>query len=265
MTYKCVSKGVILAAGYGSRLNALTQITPKVLIPVLGKPLILYPIESLVSAGIKEIAVVIGHLGEKVKRFFHENPIPGVNLHYVHNMDHHGGNAISVKIGGEWAAGEPFVLCMGDHIIHRDFVSHFLGKAICQETLGIDFNPGDHCIIEEATKVKVNSKGIISSIGKGLIQWDAIDTGVFLLTESFVSAVMELSNHQGKHIGISEVICFMLKRGQDFLTVNTSGLFWADIDTKEDMKLVESANIWLRMQYMTDLYRSTSTVAYQNL
>ena len=59
-------KGVILAGGTGSRLHPLTRITNKHLLPVYDKPMIFYPIETLVSSGIEEIMVVTGgnHAGD---------------------------------------------------------------------------------------------------------------------------------------------------------------------------------------------------------
>ncbi len=59
-------KGVILAAGDGGRLHTVTLGTPKVLLEIGGSPLIHYPLRALRSAGIKEIAVVVGHQHEKV-------------------------------------------------------------------------------------------------------------------------------------------------------------------------------------------------------
>ena len=245
MVDKCVSKGIVLAAGDGDRLGELTQRIPKVLLPVLGKPLILYPINSLVRAGIREIAIVIGYLADKIETSLRESSFPGVSLQYIFNPYHQGGNALSVAAGGYWAAGEPFVLCMGDHIMHGDYVSRFLDESPCQETLGVDFSPGGHHILEEATKVRVDNKGLINDIGKELMRWDGVDTGVFLLTESFLSAARELYLTRGIDIEISEVIRFMLGGGQDFVTVDTTGPFWADIDTVEDIKLVDGAEQWL--------------------
>ncbi len=265
MVVKSINKGVVLAAGDGDRLGELTSRIPKVLLTVLGKPLILYPIEALVKAGIKEIAIVTGFLGHKVEAFLYSNSISEANIQFIYNPNHKGGNAISVEVAGDWTAGEPFILCMGDHIIPQDYISRFVNGTPCQEALAVDFNPGNHHIVEEATKVRVDSKGIIREIGKGLTQWDGIDTGVFLLTENFVNAVLELQLTRGIDIEISEVIRFMLDRGQDFITVDTSGLFWADIDTMEDILLVDGTEQWLQTQYMTDLSPDTSTAAYQNL
>lgn len=241
---------MVLAAGDGDRMGGLTSRIPKVLLTVLDKPLILYPIEAMVRAGIREIAIVIGYLGDKVEAFLNNNPVSGASLQCICNSNHQGGSAISVEVAGEWMSGEPFVLCMGDHLMHREYIARFLDKAPYQETLGVDFIPGNHHILEEATKVLVDSAGLISDIGKELTRWDGIDTGVFLITESFVDAVRELHASRGIGIEISEVIRFMLGRGQDFVTFDTTGPFWADIDTVEDMRLVEGTERWLAEKWL---------------
>ena len=251
MAGKSINKGVVLAAGDGGRLSELTSRTPKVLLPVLGKPLILYPIEALIRAGIREIAVVIGYLGNKVEEFLYGNPLPEVSLCCIFNPYHQHGNAASVEAAADWVDGEPFVLCMGDHIMRQDYISRFLDKVSHQETLGVDFKPGSHHILEEAMKVCVDGDGLISDIGKELTQWDGIDTGVFLITETFINAAGELRKKSGIDTEISEVIRFMLDRGQDFVTCDTTGPFWADIDTAEDIQLVSSAGRWLRTRCMT--------------
>jgi 1L-myo-inositol 1-phosphate cytidylyltransferase / CDP-L-myo-inositol myo-inositolphosphotransferase len=245
MTDKPISKGVVLAAGDGDRLGEITSTIPKVLLLVLGKPLILYPIEALIRAGIRQIAVVIGYLGDKVEAFFYSNPISEVSVQFIFNPYHQCGNATSVEVAGDWVVGEPFLLCMGDHIMRQDYVLRFLNRSPCQETLAVDFRPGNHHILEEATKVRVDGKRHISDIGKELTQWDGIDTGVFLLTENFLSAARELRANRGPGIEISEVIRFMLSKGRDFVTCDTTGPFWADIDTTENMQLVEGTERWL--------------------
>ncbi len=245
MARKPARRGVVLAAGEGDRLGELTSRTPKVLLPVFGKPLILYSIQALVRAGITDIAVVVGHLGDRVVTFLHHNCIPGVRLQYITNSDYQYGNAISVEAAGCWVAGEPFVLCMGDHIMHQDYVSRFLDGVSGQETLAVDFTPGNHHVLEEATKVRVDGSGRVRNIGKELTRWDGIDSGIFLQTADFVSAIRELRFVRGPGIGISDVVRFMVHRGHHFDTCDTTGLFWADIDTAEDVLLLEGAERWL--------------------
>ncbi|GAH71353.1 unnamed protein product, partial [marine sediment metagenome] len=208
---QAINKGIILAAGDGNRLNPLTLIYPKVLLPVKGKALIRYPIEALVAAGVSEIAVVVGHLGDKVIEVLGNGSNFGVRLHYIFNPDYLRGNAISLYKARDWAQGEPIFLCMGDHLIKEELVKHFLDKQI-NETLCIDYTPEQHQVAE-STKVAVDDSGCIKDIGKDIVLWDALDTGVFLLTERFFQAVDELVHQLGINVEISDVILYLISRG----------------------------------------------------
>jgi len=235
-----VNKGVILAAGDGDRLGSLTLACPKVLLPVSDKaPLIRYPIEALVVAGISEIAIVVGYLGDKVSEVLGSSNF-GARLQYISNPDYLGGNAISVYKARDWAQGAPIVLCMGDHLIEKTLVKRLLDRKTLTDTLCIDYTPAQHQV-GEATKVTVDKAGCITDIGKNLTYWDAVDTGVFLLTESFFEAVHELVHHLG-HLGIAieitDVVRFLISRGHRFDACDVSGCFWADVDTEEDLNMV---------------------------
>jgi choline kinase len=235
---RSIGKGVVLAAGDGGRLRILTSTCPKVLLPVRGKPLIYHPIEALATAGIREIAVVVGYLGSQVSAALGDGSRFGVRLDYILNPDYGGGNAISVKKVKPWAAGEPFVLCMGDHIVETSFVSRLLAISPIAETLCVDFAPAGHHQVAEATKVVVDSTGCIKCIGKELTYWNAIDTGVFLLTEKFLDAIEELIPELSIDIETSDVVRFLVDRGYRFATCDVSGSFWADVDTEEDLDFV---------------------------
>ncbi len=238
MLNRRVNKGLILAAGDGGRLGSLTTTCPKVLLTVHDKALISYPIEVLAAAGISDIAIVVGHLADKVIEVLGNGSNLGVRLQYIFNPDYGGGNAISVyKVRG-WAQGEPIVLCMGDHLIEPELVRRLLNRATFCDTLCIDYTPAKHHQVAEATKVAVDSAGCIKDIGKNLIYWDTLDTGVFLLTENFFQAIDELFPKLGIDVEISDVIRFLLSRGHRFDTCDVSGCFWADVDTEEDLKMV---------------------------
>jgi len=233
-----VNKGVILAAGDGSRLAPLTLTCPKVLLPVKDKvPLIRYPIEALVAAGISEIAIVVGYLGDKVIEVLGNGSHFGVRLQYFFNSDYLGGNAISVYKARAWVQGEPVVLCMGDSLIEEELVRRLLNKQTFNETLCIDYTPEQYHQLAEATKVAVDEAGCIKDIGKDLVCWDAIDTGVFLVTEHFFEALDELTPCLGIDIEITDVIRFLISQGHRFDTCNASGCFWMDVDTEEDLNL----------------------------
>jgi glucose-1-phosphate thymidylyltransferase len=233
-----IRKGVVLAAGHGSRLRHLSPYYPKVLLPVRGRPLIHYPIEALVTTGIKEIAVVVGCDATQVKAALGDGSRFGARLHYIGNPDYHGGNAISVRRIRLWAAGESFILCMGDHMVQPGFVWRLLDQSLVAEALCVDFAPAGHHQLAEATKVLIDSSGCIRRIGKDLDRWDGLDTGVFLLTGRFLDAIEELIPKLGVHIEISDVIRFLIGQGCRFATCDVTGSFWADVDTEEDLDSV---------------------------
>ena len=236
-----ITRAVILAAGDGDRMGELTRDRPKVLLSInKGEPLILSPIRALAAAGIRDIAIVVGYLANEVRRTLGDGSQYGVNLHYVENTDYLGGNAISAWKAKSWAAGGPVILCMGDHIIETNIVWRLLSTKVITDTLCVEYRPTPYHNIEEATKVALFEDGGIRDIGKELRRWDALDTGVFLLTERFFNAVEELAGLHGNHIEISDVIRFMVARGHRFNTCDVSSCSWMDVDMEEDLRLAQS-------------------------
>jgi len=180
---------------------------------------------------------VVGYLANEVKRNLGDGSQYGVSLHYVENPDYLGGNAISAWKAKSWTAGEPVILCMGDHVIELSVVWRLLSNKVITDTLCIERQSTHYHNIEEATKVALFEDGGIRDIGKELRQWDALDTGVFLLTESFFNAVAELAQLRGNNIEMSDVIRLMVGRGHRFNTCDVSSCFWMDIDTEEDLNM----------------------------
>lgn len=105
-------QGVILAAGKGSRIFPLSNSYPKPLLPVLNKPVIEYQIEAMRKAGIEEIIIVIGHLGQKIKDYFGNGNKFGILIDYVFDDDPQG-IASSLLITKKLLKG-PFAVFLGD-------------------------------------------------------------------------------------------------------------------------------------------------------
>ncbi len=232
-----VKKGVILAAGVGGRLGSLTLACPKVLLPIKeNAPLITSPIKALAAAGIEEIAIVVGYLSDKVIEALGNGSNFGVKLQYIHNSDYLSGNAISIYRAEDWVQGASVVLCMGDHVIEGKLVKHVVdtGQTL-GETLCVDYTPAPYHKLNEANKVTVDNTGAIKDIGKELVRWDALDTGVFLLTENFFRALCKLIHQRGADVEITDVIKFLINRGNRFNTCDVSSYFWIDVDTEEDL------------------------------
>ena len=118
-------KGVILAGGLGTRLYPLTRITNKHLLPVYNKPMIFYPIEALVNAGIEDILIVTG--GNSAGDFLRllkngvEFGLKRINYAY---QEGEGGIADALRLAEHFAEDNSICVVLGDNIIEKNIRSH---------------------------------------------------------------------------------------------------------------------------------------------
>ncbi len=111
-------KGIILAGGLGTRLRPLTLVTNKHLLPVYDRPMIYYPIECLVNAGITEILIVTGgeHAGDFLKLLKNGHDLGVKRLGYAY-QEGEGGIADALKLAEEFSDGQKICVILGDNII----------------------------------------------------------------------------------------------------------------------------------------------------
>ena len=110
-------KGVILAGGMGTRLRPLTLVTNKHLLPVYDRPMIYYPIECLVNAGIDEILIVTGgeHAGDFLKLLKNGKDLGVRHLEYAYQEDE-GGIADALKLAEEFSDAGKICVVLGDKV-----------------------------------------------------------------------------------------------------------------------------------------------------
>ncbi len=111
-------KGVILAGGLGTRLRPLTLVTNKHLLPVYDRPMVYYPIQTLLDAGIDDVMVVTGgeHAGHFLKLLRNGKELGLRKLEYAY-QEGEGGIADALKLAEDFADGGPVVVALGDNII----------------------------------------------------------------------------------------------------------------------------------------------------
>lgn len=111
-------KGIVLAGGLGSRLNPLTKVTNKHLLPIFDKPMIYYPIQTLVNAGIQDILVVTGgkNAGEFLRLLGNGKDFGLKHVNYTY-QEGEGGIAQALGLAEFFADGEPICVILGDNII----------------------------------------------------------------------------------------------------------------------------------------------------
>jgi glucose-1-phosphate thymidylyltransferase len=111
-------KGVILAGGLGTRLYPLTKITNKHLLPVFDQPMIFYPIQTLVEAGIKDILIVTGgnSAGDFLRLLGNGRAFGLKHLNYTY-QEKEGGIAEAIGLAEHFAEGEKVLVMLGDNLI----------------------------------------------------------------------------------------------------------------------------------------------------
>jgi glucose-1-phosphate thymidylyltransferase len=117
-------KGIILAGGTGSRLYPLTRVTNKHLLPVYDRPMIFYPIQTLVNAGIRDILLVTGgqSAGEFLRLLGNGKDFGLQHINYTY-QEGEGGIADALRLAEHFADGEPICVVLGDNIIEGNILS----------------------------------------------------------------------------------------------------------------------------------------------
>ena len=113
-------KGVVLAGGTGSRLSPLTRVTNKHLLPIYDKPMIYYPLQTLVEAGIQDILIVTGgnNAGDFLRLLRNGKDFGLKQLSFAY-QEGEGGIADALRLAEHFAAGEKICVILGDNILEN--------------------------------------------------------------------------------------------------------------------------------------------------
>jgi glucose-1-phosphate thymidylyltransferase len=117
-------KGVVLAGGKGTRLYPLTRVTNKHLLPVFERPMIYYPIQTLVDAGIRDVIVVTGghNSGDFLRLLSNGKDFDLHRIHYTY-QEGEGGIADALRLAEPFVEGERICVILGDNIIENNIIA----------------------------------------------------------------------------------------------------------------------------------------------
>lgn len=230
-------KAVILAAGDNTRFRKENNKHNKLLHPVLGLPLIERTIKSAKAAGIFEFVIVTGYQDKEIKKLLRDGERIGVNIVYSHNKSWRGENGTSVYRAKDLLRDENFILLMGDHLFDAKSLLRLKRAKIAEDEciLAVDKKLDQFPNPEEATKVQIDNEKIVK-IGKELVVYNALDTGMFLCTPSLFSVLGKTIKN--KKFYLTDAMRIFASGGK-LKSFDIKDSFWADIDTHQDMYLAE--------------------------
>lgn len=232
-----VKYGVILAAGDGGRLVPLTLQLPKPLVPVVGKPMIDYTLESLARAEIRDLVLVVGYRAEQLRQYLGDGSHLGFRVQFIHNPSFEAGNALSLFAARRTLSGQTFLLLMADHLISPPLLKNALRFERDYCALCVDYRPRP-ILLKEATRVWVGEQNRVLKIGKNLKQWNAIDTGVFILSREIFKGIEEVLR-KTRDCRMSEAMTWLIEKGRGVKACDVTGTFWFDVDTPRDLEEAE--------------------------
>ncbi|NWG13946.1 MAG: NTP transferase domain-containing protein [Acidobacteria bacterium] len=226
-------KGVVLAGGLGSRLHPLTKVTNKHLLPIYNKPMIYYPIETLVEAGIRDIMIVTGgkNAGDFLRLLGNGKEFGLAHLNYTY-QEGEGGIAAALSLAEFFADGQPICVILGDNIIEgsiRRYVENFKkqgggARILLKEVddpgrFGVPAIQGDRIIrIDEKPKLPASRYAV---------------TGIYMYDEEVFGFIQDLKPSDRGELEITDVNNAYIERGR--MQYDVLEGWWTDAGTFESL------------------------------
>ena len=234
-------KAIILSAGEGSRMRPLTLTKPKTMLPVAGKPIIQYNIESLRDNGIIDILLIVRYKEEMVRNYFGDGSDFGVNIFYKTQKDFLGtANAISY---GEDFIDDSIIVLNGDIILDDEIIHEIIKKYnyLTPDTLMLLTEVEDPSAFGVVEIENGNIKSIVEKPKREEAPSNLVNAGIYIFNKDIFDKIRKTEISERGEYEITDSVSLQIKDNKTVIGHKTSkdwidvGRPWELIEVNEDL------------------------------